>query len=173
MNHLRSYLNHKLNILTGQIDGTALSSEGAFSKLKYKKSCRYPLKSYAKEPIEVLTRGTSMSSIPSTPSYGDILAQPLSALASSSRQRVSSKVLRRQPSMTQGQALEKLGRAIEYLYDSQVYQKGGELMPDDMEAVQTLMRLSREVFLQCREIVPPRRGLKQWLFETFIEGTAA
>ncbi len=114
-----------------------------------------------------------MSSIQSTPSYGDILAQPLPALASSSRQRVSSRVLRRQPSMTQGQALEKLGRAIEYLYDSQVYQKGGELMPDDMQAVQTLMRLSREVFLQCREVVPSRRGLKQWLFETFIEGRAA
>jgi hypothetical protein len=114
-----------------------------------------------------------MSSIPSTHSYGDILAQPLPALASSSRQRVSSQVLRRQPSMTQGQALEKLGRAIEYLYDSQVYQKAGELMPDDMEAVQTLMRLSREVFLQCREVVPPRRRLRQWLFETFIEGAAA
>jgi len=114
-----------------------------------------------------------MSSIPSTPSYGDILAQPLPAMASTSRQQVSSRVLRRQPSMTQGQALEKLGRAIEYLYDSQVYQKGGELMPDDVEAVQTLMRLSREIFLQCREMVPPRRGVKQWLIETFIEGTAA
>jgi hypothetical protein len=114
-----------------------------------------------------------MSSIPSTPTYGDILAQPLPALASSSRQRVASRVLRRQPSMTQGQALEKLGRAIEYLYDSQVYQKRGELMPDDMEAVQTLMRLSREVFLQCREVLPQRRGFKQWLFETFIQGTAA
>jgi len=114
-----------------------------------------------------------MSSIPSTPSYGDILAQPLSSIGASSRQRVSSRVLRRQPSMTQGQALEKLGRAIEYLYDSQVYQTGSELTPNDMEAVQTLMRLSREVFLQCREIMPPRRGIKQWLFETFIEGTAA
>jgi hypothetical protein len=35
------------------------------------------------------------------------------------------------------------------------------------------MRLSREVFLQCREVVPPRRGIKQWLYETFIDGTAA
>jgi len=114
-----------------------------------------------------------MSSIPSTPSYGDILSQPLPALASTSRLRVASRVLRRQPSMTQGQALEKLGRAIEYLYDSQVYRKGGELMPDDVQAVQTLMRLSREVFLQCREVVPPRRGIKQWLYETFIDALVA
>jgi hypothetical protein len=114
-----------------------------------------------------------MSSIPSTPSYGDILVHPLPALAASSREQTTSRVLRRQPSMTQGQALEKLGRAIEYLYDSQVYQKGCELTQDDVEAVQTLMRLSREVFLQCREVVPMRRGIKQWLFNIFIERRAA
>jgi hypothetical protein len=104
-----------------------------------------------------------MSSIPSAPSYGQILSHPLSAQDVTTRQRVARRVLRRKPSMSQGQALEKLGRAIEYLYDSQVYQKAGELMPDDMEAVQTLMRLSREVFMQCRELAPEPHGLKLWL----------
>jgi hypothetical protein len=75
--------------------------------------------------------------------------------------------------MCQGQALEKLGRAIEYLYDSQVYQNAGDLTPDDIEAVQTLMRLSREIFTECREVVPARHGLKLWLFGLFTERKAA
>jgi hypothetical protein len=75
--------------------------------------------------------------------------------------------------MCQGQALEKLGRAIEFLYDSQVYQNSGELNPDDVEAVHTLMRLSREVFTECREVVPARSGLKLWLLSLFTEGKTA
>ncbi len=114
-----------------------------------------------------------MPSISSATSYGDILAQPLPAMVVTSRRQASSLVQRRQPTMSQGQALEKLGRAIEYLYDSQVYQKGGELTADDMEAVQTLMRLSREVFLQCREVIPERRGIKVWLSRLFAERRAA
>ena len=83
------------------------------------------------------------------------------------------RVLRRRPTMSQGQALEKLGRAIEYLYDSRVYQKAGELSSNELESVQTLMRLSREVFMQCREIAPEPSGLKFWLSRLFTARRAA
>jgi hypothetical protein len=54
-----------------------------------------------------------------------------------------------------------------------VYQNAGDLTPDDIEAVQTLMRLSREIFTECREVVPARHGLKLWLFGLFTERKAA
>lgn len=80
--------------------------------------------------------------------------------------RSDSKAVRRRPTMSQGQALEMIGHAIEYVYDSRVYQNSGALSRSDMEAVQTLMRLSREVYLECK-VIPPatsRPGLKHWLF---------
>jgi hypothetical protein len=98
-----------------------------------------------------------------SPYIGNILVDPMPVLAASRRERSSSHVLRRRPTMSQGQALEKLGRAIEYLYDSQVYQNSGDLTADDVQAVQTLMRLSREVFVECREVVPADCGVKHWL----------
>ena len=114
-----------------------------------------------------------MSTTPSSSPFGQIIVHTMPDPAASRRERSSSQALRRQPSMSQGQALEKLGRAIEYIYDSRVYRNAGELSPSDVEAVQLLMRLSREVFLQCREVVPMRRGIKQWLFNIFIERRAA
>jgi hypothetical protein len=93
--------------------------------------------------------------------------------AASRRERSSSQALRRQPSMTQGQALEKLGRAIEYVYDSRIYRNCGEMSPTDVEAVQILMRLSREVFVECREVVPAHNGLKLWLHKFWPVRTAA
>src|ERR1035437_6129342 len=79
--------------------------------------------------------------------------------------RSDSKAVRRRPTMSQGQALEMIGHAIEYVYDSRVYQNAGALSKSDMEAVQTLMRLSREVYLECKEIAPDsdRHGIKHWL----------
>jgi hypothetical protein len=71
--------------------------------------------------------------------------------------------------MDQGHALESLGHSIEYVYDSRVYQNDGELSPSDVEAVQLLMRLSREVFMECREVVPARRGFKLWLLHLWPE----
>ncbi len=79
--------------------------------------------------------------------------------------------------MTQGHALEALGHAIEYLYDSQVYQNAGNLSASDVEAVEILMRLSREVFVECREVVPTnrgtRRGIRHWLLRLWPEQRAA
>ena len=114
-----------------------------------------------------------MSSIPSAPTYGQILVHSLSAQDATTRERASQRVLHRQPSMSQGQALEKLGRAIEYVYDSRVYQRASELSQTDLEAVQILMRLSREVFMQCREVTPAHTGLKLWLSRLFTDRRAA
>jgi len=75
--------------------------------------------------------------------------------------------------MVQGHALESLGHAIEYVYDSRVYRNSGELSPSDVEAVQVLMRLSREVFVECREVAPARTVLKLFLHKLCPERTAA
>jgi len=114
-----------------------------------------------------------MSTTPSASPHGQILVHTMPGQTASRRERSSSQALRRRPSMDQGHALEKLGRAIEYVYDSRVYQNSGELSPSDVEAVQMLMRLSREVFVECREVVPARRGLKLWLHKLWPERNAA
>jgi hypothetical protein len=52
-----------------------------------------------------------------------------------------------------GHALEILGHAIEYLSDEFVY-RGGELTQHnpEVEAVQLLMALNREVYFSCPEV---------------------
>jgi hypothetical protein len=89
------------------------------------------------------------------------------------RERSSSQATHRKPSMDQGHALESLGHAIEYVYDSRVYRESGALSSSDVEAVQILMRLSREVFVECREVAPASTGLKLWLNKLWPERTAA
>jgi hypothetical protein len=74
--------------------------------------------------------------------------------ATSRRAKPGSHVLRRRPTRQQGLALEKLGHAIEYLVDSQLYLNPGATPQADVEATQILMRLSREVFAECREAAP-------------------
>jgi hypothetical protein len=93
--------------------------------------------------------------------------------SASRRERSSSQAIHRRPSMDQGHALESLGHAIEYVYDSRVYRDSGELSPSDVEAVQVLMRLSREVFVECREVAPAHTGLKLFLHKLWPERTAA
>jgi hypothetical protein len=115
-----------------------------------------------------------MSTTPTFAStYGQILVHTIPEQTAPQLVRSSGVALRRRPTMCQGQALEKLGRAIEYLYDSQVYQNSGDLTASDIEAVQILMRLSREVFVECREVVPARRGLKLWLHKLWPLRSAA
>ena len=114
-----------------------------------------------------------MSITPSASPCEQILVHTMPVLTSSRRERSSSQALRRRPSMDQGHALESLGHSIEYVYDSRVYQNDGELSPSDVEAVQLLMRLSREVFMECREVVPARRGFKLWLHNLWPERNAA
>jgi len=109
---------------------------------------------------------------PNSSPAGQIFVHNISGLAA----RSDSKVIRRRPTMNQGQALEMIGHAIEYVYDSRVYRNAGQLCDSDMEAVQILMRLSREVFQECKEIAPAaehRPSLRQRLFGLLIGKRAA
>ena len=118
-----------------------------------------------------------MSSTPSISPYGEILIHPRPMLSAAHAVPSSSPALRRWPTMRQGHALESLGHAIEYLYDSQVYQTSGTLSSNDVEAIEILMRLSREIFVECREVVPSsrgiHRGIRNWLLRLRPEQRSA
>ncbi len=75
------------------------------------------------------------------------------------------RVVRRRGSLQQGQALETLGHAVEYLVDSRMFlvEVGAGEQNQDQEAIQILMRLSRAVFLECPEVVPIRRRMGRWV----------
>lgn len=73
------------------------------------------------------------------------------------------RIIRRRPTQIQGQALEKLGRAVEYLMDSRMALIDEPSTKADADALEILMRLSRCVFSECAEIVPVRRRLKAWV----------
>jgi hypothetical protein len=71
------------------------------------------------------------------------------------------RIVRRRGNQQQGQALEFLGHAIEYLVDSRLFTKDEREAQDDAEAVQILMRMSRAVFAECAEVISPGRRLKR------------
>ena len=73
--------------------------------------------------------------------------------------RPASQTLRRQPTRQQGHSLEKLGHAIEYLVDSQLDLTSSTNPKAAAEAAHILMRLSREVFAECRAAAPARQSL--------------
>jgi hypothetical protein len=60
---------------------------------------------------------------------------------------------RRHITVEAGHALEKLGHAIEYLTDEYVH-NGTEMSSRNgqIEAVQLLMRMNRQVYFECREV---------------------
>jgi hypothetical protein len=61
--------------------------------------------------------------------------------------------VRRRGSLQQGRALESLGHAVEYLVDSRMFLIDQTNPKADQEALGILMRLSREVFMECPEVV--------------------
>ena len=73
------------------------------------------------------------------------------------------RIIRRRANQTQGQALEKLGHAVEYLVDSRMRLIHEPSTKADAEALDILMRLSRCVFSECEEIVPVGQRLKDWI----------
>jgi hypothetical protein len=95
------------------------------------------------------------------------LTDHLTSAAVRRHARSRSYVIRRQPTKEQGKALLSLGHAIEYLVDSRMHRNeerlSGAETRSETEASQILMRLNREVFAECREIVPIRRILQRWL----------
>lgn len=66
-----------------------------------------------------------------------------------------------------GHALEKLGHAIEYLSDELVHE-GGELTEHNpqVEAVQLLMALNRQVYFSCPEVPSWGARFKAFLFRS-------
>ena len=66
---------------------------------------------------------------------------------------------RRRISQEAGRALEILGHAIEYLIDENVYAADARSLPigrlgqmGQMEAVQLLMKINRQIYLECPEV---------------------
>lgn len=70
---------------------------------------------------------------------------------------------RRRPGREQGEALERLGHAVEYLIDSRMFLTQVPYTSAEEEAVQLLMGLNRLVFESCPEIVPVRRRVTDGL----------
>jgi 3-dehydroquinate synthetase len=99
------------------------------------------------------------------------LSEHLTAAAVRRRTKSKIHVTRRQPTEQQGKALLSLGHAIEYLIDSRLHSSEAKFADtqakSDAEASQILMRLNREVFAECREIVPLRLVLQRWLGSLF------
>ncbi len=73
-------------------------------------------------------------------------------------------ILQRRIDPAAGRALEKLGHAIEYLTDEYVY-SGGPLAAQDpqLEAVQLLMAVNREIYLSCPAVPSPIERIRAWL----------
>jgi hypothetical protein len=97
----------------------------------------------------------------------DILVHHITTPAASRHARSTIQTVRRRPTKTQGRSLEILGHAIEYLVDSRLHLVADASLRDDAKAREILMRLSREVFAECGEVVPARRRLKQRLHHLF------
>jgi hypothetical protein len=74
------------------------------------------------------------------------------------------RVHRRKISPQAGHALEILGHAIEYLSDEFVH-AGGSFSAHDgqVEAVQLLMRINRQIYLDCPEIPTLGERCRSWL----------
>ena len=81
-------------------------------------------------------------------------------LASEAAMPAAGQMKRRSIDPETGRALEILGHAIEYLADEFAYQ-GGSLTRDrgQIDAIQLLMTINRQIYLQCPEV--PTFG--QWL----------
>jgi hypothetical protein len=74
------------------------------------------------------------------------------------------RMLRRRIGPEAGRALEKLGHAVDYLTDEYVY-SGRSLAAHDpqLEAVQMLMAINREIYLSCPAVPRPVKRLRAWL----------
>jgi hypothetical protein len=65
--------------------------------------------------------------------------------------------------MQQGQALERIGHAIEYLVDSRLHMIHEPVNRGDEDAVRLLSQLSREIFQGCEEVISLRQRVKNWI----------
>lgn len=95
---------------------------------------------------------------------GNVVALPAPGSAERAR------LIRRRPTREQGQGLEVLGHALEYLVDTRMFVYREPNTKADAEAIHILSRCSRELFATCAEVVPLRERVKVWLSETFHVG---
>jgi len=74
------------------------------------------------------------------------------------------RIVRRRIDPRPGRALEIFGHAIEYLTDEYVH-RGGQLSAHsaDVEAIQVLMSINREIYLACPAVPTFRERLRRWL----------
>ena len=87
---------------------------------------------------------------------------PVSAVAAS----VTSDGLKRRRSISPqaGHALEILGHAIEYLTDEFIHEGGSfSANSSQLQAVQLLMTLNRQIYFECPEVPPFGRRLMSFL----------
>jgi hypothetical protein len=71
-------------------------------------------------------------------------------------------LIRRRGTIVQGRALETLGHAVEYLVDTRMFHIEAFNADNEKEAVQILMRCSREVFSECPEVITLRKRVQRW-----------
>ncbi len=74
----------------------------------------------------------------------------------------SARAVTRRPGKAEGQALEILGHALEYLVDTRMFLYREASTRADGEAIQILSRCSREVFATCPEVVPFGQRVRAW-----------
>lgn len=91
------------------------------------------------------------------------LGPPIPPRSTEARSVPAQATIRRRANIQQGRALEILGHAVEYLVDSRMFLIHEPATRADAEATTILMRLSREVFTECAELVSPGRALHQWI----------
>lgn len=94
---------------------------------------------------------------PTTPTVVDDSAVAILACRTGVRRR-------RRISPEAGQALEKLGHAIDYLMD-EFLDAGGSFCANDaqLEAIRTLMAINRQIYLGCPEAPTLTERCRAWL----------
>lgn len=96
--------------------------------------------------------------VPRGPRFTESAASPYTAVP-------AEPAVRRRASRSQGQALETLGHAVEYLVDSRLFTMDQSAAASDAAAAQLLMRASRAVFAECPEVISIQRRLHLWLVD--------
>lgn len=89
-----------------------------------------------------------MVHVPSQPNFSTMRDLPLvpPGAAQAKRRRIDRNA---------GRALELIGHAIEYLTDEFVYEGSSQSSLDNrLQAIQLLMALNRQIYLECPEVKP-------------------
>ena len=100
---------------------------------------------------------------------GSSEALPLSLSAGVSRCRYPDLTIHRQTKTHHGRALRALGHAAEYLVDSRQFLIKPWDSRAERDAVQILMRLSREVFEEYAILTSPQYPVTDWVMNKAVQ----